>query len=186
MVGRRSSTPRVWVEPNNEDPPNNNIVNNEILQIVRDLQEEIFNFKTEHERVLKTQENLNEALLYKLNDITNGKSKKKHKQENSPSDCLFSDGIHLSSELEYSSDSSKGRHSKKRKYKDELTGEFRKIKPPTFDDEVKNGEEAEAWLFGMKKYFTMYNYSNSMKEKMAIFNLVGKDEIWWQDLEIEK
>ena len=49
MAGRRSPTPPAWVEPNNEDPPNNNIVNFENLQTVRDLQEEIMNFKTEHE-----------------------------------------------------------------------------------------------------------------------------------------
>ena len=91
------------------------------------------------------------------------RKKKKRRQENSSSDCPYSDGSHLSSESEYSSDSSEGRHKKKRKYKDELTGEFKKLKPPTFDGEVKNGEESEAWLFGMKKYFTMYNYSNSMK-----------------------
>ena len=39
MVGRRSPTPLVWVELNNEDQPNTNIVNNEILEIVRKLQQ---------------------------------------------------------------------------------------------------------------------------------------------------
>ena len=39
MVGRRSPTPLVWVELNNEDQPNSNIVNNEILEIVRKLQQ---------------------------------------------------------------------------------------------------------------------------------------------------
>ena len=76
MVGRRSPTPPARVELNNEDPPNNNIVNLEILQTVRDLQEEIMNFKTEHERVLKTQEDLNEALLFKLHAIINEKKKR--------------------------------------------------------------------------------------------------------------
>ena len=68
--------PPAWVEPNNEDPPNNNIVNIDILQTVRELQEEIMNFKDEHERVLKTQEDLNEALLFKLHEITNEKKKR--------------------------------------------------------------------------------------------------------------
>ena len=95
------------MEPNNEDPPNNNIVNIDIVQIVRDLKEEIMNFKTEHESVLKIQEDLNEALLYKLNEITNKNIKNKRRQENSSSDRS-----HLSSELEYSSDSSEGRHRK--------------------------------------------------------------------------
>ena len=49
MAGRQSPTPLARVEPNNEDPPNNNIVNFEILQTVRDLQEEIMNFKTQED-----------------------------------------------------------------------------------------------------------------------------------------
>ena len=82
MAGRQFPTPPAWVEPNNEDPPINNIVNIEILQTVRDLKEELLNFKTEHEIVLKTQADLNEALLYKMNAIINDKSKNKRKQEN--------------------------------------------------------------------------------------------------------
>ena len=78
MAERRSPTPPTWVEPNNEDPLNNNIVNIEILQTVRNLQEEIMNFKTKHERILKSQEDLNEALLSKLNEINNEKRKKKN------------------------------------------------------------------------------------------------------------
>ena len=34
----------------------------------------------------------------------------------------------------------------------------------------------------MKKYFQIYNYSNQLKERMAIYNLTGKADIWWQDL----
>ena len=49
------------------------------------------------------------------------RKKKKRRQENSYSDCPYSDGSHLSSESEYSSDSSEGRHKNKRKYKDDLT-----------------------------------------------------------------
>ena len=76
------------------------------------------NFKTEHERVLKTREDLNESLLSKLNGITNEKKKMKCRQENSSSDCPYSNISHISSESEYSSGSSEDRHGKKRKYKD--------------------------------------------------------------------
>jgi hypothetical protein len=31
--------------------------------------------------------------------------------------------------------------------------EFRKAKPPSFDGEIKKGEEAEAWLLGLKEVF---------------------------------
>ena len=75
-------------------------------------------------------------------------------------------------------------YTKKRKYKpyEEISGEFKKIKPPTFNGETEKGEEAESWLSGMKKYFQIYNYSNQLKARMAIYNLSRKADIWWQDL----
>ena len=44
---------------------------------------------------------------------------------------------------------------KKRKYKPykEISREFKKIKPLVFNGEVEKGEETEAWLSCMKKYF---------------------------------
>jgi len=36
---------------------------------------------------------------------------------------------------------------------DDLDGEFKKIKPSTFDDVSRTGEEAEAWLLDINKYF---------------------------------
>jgi hypothetical protein len=60
--------------------------------------------------------------------------------------------------------------------------EFKKSKPPTFDGEIKKGEEAKAWILGMKKYFRVHNYSKNLKSRIAIFNLNGKASIWWEDL----
>jgi hypothetical protein len=40
---------------------------------------------------------------------------------------------------------------KKRKQTDHLEGEFKNIKPTTFDGESRTGEEAEAWLLDIKK-----------------------------------
>jgi len=34
----------------------------------------------------------------------------------------------------------------------------------------------------MKKYFQIYNYSGKLKARMAIHNLTGKADIWWQDI----
>jgi hypothetical protein len=39
--------------------------------------------------------------------------------------------------------------------KDELKGEMKKIKPPTFDGEHKKEEDAETWLLGMRRYFQL-------------------------------
>jgi hypothetical protein len=75
---------------------------------------------------------------------------------------------------------------RKRKQVDHLDGEFKKIKPSTFDGESRIGEEAEAWLLDIKKYFQIYNYSSNMKVRMAIYNLKGKANIWWQDLKLAK
>ena len=47
---------------------------------------------------------------------------------------------------------------------------------------MEGGEEAEAWLSGMRKYFHIYNYSDRLKARMAIYNLTGKADIWWEDL----
>jgi len=58
--------------------------------------------------------------------------------------------------IEHSSEDSysdQHKSKKKRQYQYEITSEFKKIKPPTFNGEVETGEEAEAWLSGMKKYF---------------------------------
>ena len=56
----------------------------------------------------------------------------------------------------YISDCSESDHKPKRmKYKpyEESSGEFKKIKPHMFNREVDKGEEVEAWLSEMKKYF---------------------------------
>ena len=67
---------------------------------------------------------------------------------------------------------------------DHLEGEFKKIKPTNLDGESRTGEEVEAWLLDIKKYFQIYNYSRDMKVRMAVHNLKGKEIIWWKDLKI--
>jgi hypothetical protein len=69
---------------------------------------------------------------------------------------------------------------------DHLEGEFKKIKLSTFDGESRKGEEVEAWLLDINKYFQIYNYSSNMKVRMVIYNLKGKDNLWWQDLKLAK
>ena len=79
----------------------------------------------------------------------------------------------------YSSESSHSDITRKRKYNpyEEILGEFKKIKPPMFNGEVGKGEEVEAWLSGMKKYFQIYNYPDRLKARMDIYNLTGKVDI---------
>lgn len=63
-----------------------------------------------------------------------------------------------------------------------MTKEFKKAKSPTFDGEIKKGEEAKAWLFSLKKYFRVHNYSDNTKARIAVFNLNGGASICWEDL----
>ena len=67
-----------------------------------------------------------------------------------------------------------------RHHRDRSRDEFRKAKHPTFDGEVKIGQEAEAWLIGIKKSFQVHDYSRNMKARVAIFNLNGRASIWWE------
>ena len=91
----------------------------------------------------------------------------------------------IKEKYKYSSESSDNDNSpKKRKYKpdEEISGEFKKIKSPVFNGEVEKGEEAQAWLSSMKKYFQIYKYLDRLKAQMDIYNLIRNVEIWWHDI----
>ena len=69
---------------------------------------------------------------------------------------------------------------RKKHYQNHSRDEFEKARPPTFNGEIKNGQEVEAWLLGMRKYFQVQDYSGNMKARVAIFNLTGRASIWWK------
>ena len=53
--------------------------------------------------------------------------------------------------------------------------------------EIKNGQEAEAWILGMRKYFQVQDYTGNMKARVAIFNLIERASIWWENFrQLEK
>ena len=80
------------------------------------------------------------------------------------------------------SSSSSHRSKRKKHYKNNSYGEFKKENPPTFDGEVKYDQEAEACFLGMKKYFQVQDYSGNMKARVSIFNLNERASIWWEHL----
>jgi hypothetical protein len=65
---------------------------------------------------------------------------------------------------------------------DELKGEMNKIKPPTFDGKHNKEEEAKTWLFGMRKYFQLQNYSSHAEGRIVMYQLKGKASMWWDQL----
>ena len=78
------------------------------------------------------------------------------------------------------SSSSSRENRRNRRYQNHSCDEFKKARPPTINGEVKNGQEAKAWLLGMRKYFQVQDYSGNMKARVAIFNLTGRVSIWWE------
>ena len=151
----------------------------------------------ENEIILRAQEELNQILLEKFYNEEKDKQiesdtmscqhkskKSKYSKIESRSSSEINSNSHRKKH-QYSSDSSKSNYRfRKKKYKpyEEISGEFKKIKPPNFNGEMEKGEEVKAWLSRMKKYFQIYNYSNWLKARMTIYNLTGKDDIWWQDI----
>ena len=63
---------------------------------------------------------------------------------------------------------------RKRKYN------YQKAWPRTFNGEIKNGQEDEAWILGTRKYFQVQGYSRIMKARVAILNLTARASIWWE------
>ena len=140
---------------------------------------------------MRAQEDLNQILTEKFRTEVRGrrtesedtshqrKSKKmKHtKTESSSSSEMFGEQQNYHTTSDSSDDN---QYSKNRKYKpyEEISREFKKIKTPTFNGDTEKGEEAESWLYRMKKYFQIHNYSNQLKGRMAIYNLSRKDDIW--------
>ena len=45
------------------------------------------------------------------------------------------------------------RKQRRRHELDNLQGEMRKIRPPSFDGERKREDDVEAWLLGIQRYF---------------------------------
>ena len=132
--------------------------------------------KRENERILRAQEELNHILIEKFQTEGRGRRSKsedashqqkpknmKHtKTESSSSFEVFGEQRNYHTTSDSSDDNL---YTKKRKYKpcEEISGEFKKIKPPTFNGDTEKGEEAKSWLSGMKKYFQIYNYSNQLR-----------------------
>jgi len=156
----------------------------QVLETMRHLIVEIQSYKADNEQLRKAQEKqqeINEILLQSLHEKNNGKEPRTETRKGPEREESAEKKESSSNETKNSENQVK--MSGKRKV-DHLEGEFKKIKPTSFDGESKTGEEAEAWLLDIKKYFQIYNYSSNMKFRMAVYNLKGKASIWWQDLKI--
>ena len=151
---------------------------------------EMRSYGEENERLVKAQEEqnqLNAGMSQSLTDIQRRMNSEHRaiKSEGSRSGArrrkMYSSGSSNSKGPTGVSSSSSHRNKKKRHYQNNSRDEFKKAKPPTFDGEVKNDQEVESWLLGMRKYFQVQDYSGNMKARLAIFNLTGRASIWWEN-----
>ena len=105
------------------------------------------------------QHQLNAAMLQSLTDlhtkIDSGQDTANPKGSKSSTRRRRKNSSGSSDSEESSGDSSSSSHKRKikRHHRDRSWDEFKKSKPPTFDGEVRTGQEAEAWLLGINKYF---------------------------------
>jgi hypothetical protein len=60
-----------------------------------------------------------------------------------------------------------------------LQGEFRKIKPPTFNSEYRKRQEIEAYLLEIKKYFQLHDYPSKVGTIIETYHLQGEVAMWW-------
>jgi hypothetical protein len=54
---------------------------------------------------------------------------------------------------------------------DILQSELKKVKPPNFNGEHRKGEETEAWLLEMKKYFHLHDYPSRVESRISTYHL---------------
>ena len=105
------------------------------------------------------QQQLNAAILESLADlkkkIDSGQSTTRPEGSKSSTRRRRRNSNGSSDSKESSGDSISSSHKRKRRrhHRDHSWDEFKKDKPPTFDGEVNIGQEAKAWLLGIKKYF---------------------------------
>ena len=173
-------------KPCTSQPKQQHFEASQVLETMKNLIIEIQRFKEDNEKLKKAQEKqqeINEILLQSLQKKNNGE---KPQTEIGRDPEIPESGKRKDS-------SSNGTENSKNQVKlvekrkiDHLEGEFKNIKLTNFDGESNTGEEAEAWMLGINKYFQIYNYSSNMKVRMAIYNLKGRANIWWQDLNISQ
>jgi hypothetical protein len=69
---------------------------------------------------------------------------------------------------------------------DILQGEIRKMKLPKFNGEHRKGEEVEARMLEIKKYFQLHDYPSKVETRIATYHLQGKATMWWDQIKQAK
>ena len=130
-----------------------------MMAMLQELQQELAEIKSQNDRLSLASEE-QEKLIKELTSRNSqeGKGSEKRKTDESNGE----DAI---------------RHQNKQKK--ELQGEFLKIKPPSYDGEKE--EDDDAWLLNMIKYFQVYEYESNLKARLVVYQLQGKATLWWEE-----
>ena len=151
---------------------------------------EMQSYCEDNERLVKDQEeknHLNAAMLssliyiqLRINSWSGEKNPEGSKSSTKRIRKRSSSGSSDSGEPTGGSSSSSHKNKRKSRYQSFLRDEFRKARSPTFNGDIKNDQEAEAWLLGTRKYFQVQDYSRNMKARVAIFIFSGRASILWE------
>ena len=134
--------------------------NDDIESNGRRFQETMSDVAATMRSLIKAQEekhHLNAAMLQSLTDLQTkiesgqGTTKSQGNKSSTRRRRRNSSGSSDSEESNGDSSYSSYKRKIKRHHRDRSRDEFKKSKPPTFDGEVKTGQEAEAWILGIKK-----------------------------------
>lgn len=125
---------------------------------------------TDQERIIRILTNKkNQRTLVQKPDNEGKEKSHRHREDSVPKKSLTPE-LEGDKEIEEqeSKNNSHGKPCKVMKIqKMELQGEFKKIKPSTFDGRSEEG--AKAWLVNIKKYFRIYEYSSNLKAYLEIY-----------------
>ena len=105
------------------------------------------------------QHQLNAAMLQSLTELQRkidsrrGTARPERSKSSTRRRRRISSGSSDSEESSRDTSSSSHKRKRRRHQRDSSRDEFKKAKPPTFDGEIKIGQEAEAWLLGYRSTF---------------------------------
>jgi hypothetical protein len=176
--------------------------------MVRSLKMEVQSYKENNKRVVREKSQINARVLQSLNHLQRQTKKGSNSRQEEEGRCHerrddhgrvgysrspgrshghhsppYSERNFYSSEDHVSSQEvSPIRHQRRKQEVDSFQGELRKIKPPSFGGERERGDDVEAWLLGLRRYFQLHNYSSNLEARISTYHLHGKTTIWWDQL----
>ena len=144
-------------------------VQSEILETMRGLKVDIESLKADNIILMNAksdQEEINEIILKSLTEPpkNNGQNscsvgkKRRSIVHNESSEETTENLLENMQNLKKNKEMKQGKH---KEHSIELRGEFKKLKPPTFDGESE--EAVEAWLLNIKRYFQVYRYDDIVR-----------------------